>query len=81
MPASSENDRKVVLRGIARAESMVQIALALPLSALIGWIIGDYLANKLHHPWIAIAGVLLGVTAGFVQVIRLANHANRSDNS
>jgi ATP synthase protein I len=81
MPASSGNDRKVVLRGLARAESMVQIALALPLSALIGWAIGDYLANKFHHPWIAVVGVLLGVTAGFVQVIRLANHANRSDNS
>ncbi len=78
-PIQPENDRKVVLRGLVRAESIVQIALALPLSAVIGWALGDFLDHKLHQSWIAIVGLLLGVAAGFVQVIRIANHANRSD--
>ncbi len=78
-PDNSGNDRKVVLRGLVRAESMVQIALALPLSTLIGWGLGDFLDHKLHQSWIAIVGLLLGVAAGFTQVIRLANQANRSD--
>ncbi len=80
-PNDSGNDRKVVLRGLVRAESMVQIALALPLSTLIGWGLGDFLDHKLHQSWIAIVGLLLGIAAGFTQVIRLANHANRSDDN
>lgn len=78
-PANSGNDRKVILRGLVRAESMVQIALALPLATFIGWGLGDFLDHKLHTSWIAIVGLLLGVAAGFTQVVRLANHANRSD--
>ena len=78
-PTNPKNDRRVVLRGFVRAESMVQIALALPISTVIGWALGDYLDHKLHQSWIAIAGLLVGVAAGFVQVIRLANQANRSD--
>jgi F0F1-type ATP synthase assembly protein I len=76
-----ESDRKVVLRGFVRAESMVQIALALPLSTFIGWGLGDFLDHKLHQSWIAVVGLFLGVVAGFVQIVRLANHANRSDDN
>ncbi len=78
-PANSGNDRKVVLRGLVRAESMIQIALALPLSTFIGWGLGDLLDHKLHTSWIAVVGLLLGIAAGFTQVVRLANQANRSD--
>jgi ATP synthase protein I len=80
-PTNSGDDRKVVLRGLVRAETMVQIALALPLSTLIGWGLGVFLNHKLHQSWIAIVGLLLGIAAGFVQVVRLANHANRSDDN
>jgi F0F1-type ATP synthase assembly protein I len=80
-PVNSGDNRRVVLRGLVRAESMVQIALALPLSTFIGWGLGDFLDHKLHQSWIAIVGLLLGVAAGFTQVVRLANHANRSDDN
>ena len=76
-----KSDRKVILGGLVRAESIVQIALALPLSAIIGWALGDFLDHKLHQSWIAIVGLLLGVAAGFVQVVRIANHANRSSDN
>jgi ATP synthase protein I len=81
LPINSGDDRKVVLRGLVRAESMVQIALALPLSALIGWGIGDLLDHKLHQSWIAVVGLLLGVAAGFTQVIRLAIDVNHRDDN
>ena len=80
-PFNSGDNRRVVLRGLVRAESMVQIALALPLSTFIGWGLGDFLDHKLHQSWMAIVGLLLGVAAGFTQVVRLANHANRSDDN
>ena len=73
------NDRKEVLRGFVRAESMVQIALAVPLSTIIGWGLGDWLDHKMHQSWISILGLVLGAVAGFVQIVRVANHANRSD--
>lgn len=78
-PTGSNNDRKTLLRGLMRAESMVQLALALPLSTLIGWGLGDLLDHKLHQSWIGIVGLFLGAAAGFVQIIRIANQANRSD--
>jgi ATP synthase protein I len=76
-PTKDEDNRKVVLHGLMRADSMVQIALAIPLSTVIGWALGAWLDNKLHQSWIAIAGVALGAIAGFVQIIRVANQANR----
>ncbi len=78
-PPNPKNDRRMVLRGFVRAESMVQIALALPISTVIGWALGDYLDHKLHQSWISILGLLVGIVAGFLQVVRLANQANRSD--
>lgn len=72
-----DNGRRTILQGYVRAESLVQIALALPLSVVIGWAIGDFLDHKLHQSWIAIVGLFIGIAAGFVQVIRLATRANR----
>ena len=78
-PPDTGNDRKIVLRGLMRAEWLVQIALALPLSTVVGWAIGDFLDHKLHQSWISIVGLFVGVIAGFVQVVRVANEANRKD--
>lgn len=80
-PPNPQHDRKTALRELLQAETMVQIALILPLSCIIGWALGDFLDRKLHHSWIAILGLAFGVAAGFIQVIRMANHANRSDDS
>lgn len=74
-----DDDRGMILRGVMKAEALVQIALVLPLSVVIGWAVGDFLDHKLHQSWISIVGLFVGVVAGFVQVIRVANHANRSD--
>lgn len=73
------NDRKSVLRGVVRVESMLQIALALPISVILGWAVGDFLDHKLHQSWIAIVGLAVGAAAGFVQVIRLASDENRKE--
>jgi F0F1-type ATP synthase assembly protein I len=47
-----------------------QLALALPAATVVGLIIGWCLAKWLHHDWLEIAGLLLGIAAGFVELVR-----------
>ena len=76
-----DNQRKSPYENSCRPKSIMQIALVLPISCIVGWAIGDFLDHKLHQSWIGIAGLAVGVAAGFIQVIRMANHANRSDDN
>ncbi|HUZ05635.1 MAG TPA: AtpZ/AtpI family protein [Acidobacteriaceae bacterium] len=78
--SSSSSERRTVLGGLVRAESLLQIALILPLSAIIGWVLGDAIGRHFHTAWPAIVGLLFGVIAGFIQMIRIANKANRTNN-
>jgi ATP synthase protein I len=59
------------LASLVEAEKMVQIAILLPSSAFIGWLIGAWLDSRLHQSWITLAGILFGGFAGLVYVIRL----------
>jgi F0F1-type ATP synthase assembly protein I len=49
-----------------------QLAFALPAGTLVGWLIGAALDRYLHTTWLYLAGVLLGIVAGFVELIRTA---------
>jgi F0F1-type ATP synthase assembly protein I len=46
------------------------LAFMLPVATFIGYAIGYALDKALHTHWIYIAGLLLGIAAGFVQLIR-----------
>ncbi len=60
------------LAALVQAEKMIQIALLLPSSAFVGWLIGAWMDSKLHTTWIAAAGVLFGGISGLIYVIRMA---------
>ena len=47
------------LRDYVKAESMLQLALAIPAGCFIGWALGAWLDRHFHTGWIAIAGILL----------------------
>lgn len=55
-----------------KAESMLQLAIAIPAGCLIGWLLGSWLDRHFHTGWIAIAGIVLGAAAGFIQMITTA---------
>jgi F0F1-type ATP synthase assembly protein I len=74
---ASKNQDGGVLKGLAKAESMLQLAIVLPAATLIGWAIGTWLDHKLHQEWIAIVGLIFGAVAGFVQIYRAASTAMR----
>jgi ATP synthase protein I len=58
---------------LVTAESMIQLAIALPAGCVIGWLIGSWMDRHFHQSWISIVGILLGAVAGFVQIFRTAS--------
>jgi ATP synthase protein I len=60
------------LGNLVQAESMLQMAIALPAGCLIGWFLGDRLDHHFHTSWMAITGILLGIAAGFIQLFTTA---------
>jgi F0F1-type ATP synthase assembly protein I len=47
-----------------------QLAFVLPAALVVGWLAGAALDRWLHTSWIYLAGILLGIVAGFVELIR-----------
>lgn len=70
-PASPPK-RSAITDSVARYERVMQIAFVMPASIAVGWLIGYGLDKWLHQHWIYLAGIILGLVAGFIEVIRSA---------
>lgn len=60
-----------------QAARYTQLAMIFPAAVVVGWLIGAALDRWLHTTWLYIAGILLGVAAGFVELIRVALRDSR----
>ena len=49
-----------------------QLAFVFPAAAVAGWLVGVALDRWLHTTWLYIAGLIVGIIAGFVELIRAA---------
>jgi len=49
-----------------------QLAFVFPVATVAGWLIGVALDRWLHTTWLYLAGLILGIIAGFVELIRAA---------
>lgn len=81
-PIRDEKQRRKFSSGmesLVQAEKMMQIALLLPSSAFIGWLIGAWLDRRFHQSWIGLAGIVFGGIAGMVHVIRMVLAAGPKD--
>jgi F0F1-type ATP synthase assembly protein I len=67
-PLSSNNKKNAALGNLVQAESMLQIALAVPAGTFAGLLIGYLLDRHFHTKWIVVLGMLLGATGGFIQI-------------
>ena len=47
-----------------------QLAVVFPAATVVGWLIGLALDRWLHTTWLYILGLILGIVAGFVELIR-----------
>lgn len=66
------------LNALVEAEKLMQIALLLPSAAFIGWLLGAWIGEKLHQPWLETAGIVFGGVSGLVYVVRMALAAGRA---
>jgi len=67
-PEDEHNQKRNMWLQIARYS---QIGFMLPAATLIGWFLGALLDKWLHTRWIYIAGLVLGMITGFVELIRM----------
>ena len=78
---STDGGGKGPLGELVKAESMIQLAIALPAGCVIGWLVGSWLDRHFHQSWISIVGILLGALAGFIQIFRTASRYLKNDRS
>jgi len=73
MPEDKKKKNGGALGDLVKAESMIQLAIALPAGCVIGWLIGAWLDRHFHQNWIAIVGIVLGAIGGFMQIFWTAS--------
>ncbi len=70
--ADTDKKKNPALSDLVTAESMIQLAIALPAGCIIGWLLGAWLDHHFHQNWIGVVGILLGAVAGFLQMFTTA---------
>ncbi len=50
-----------------------QLAFIFPAALVVGWLIGAALDKWLHTTWLYLTGIVLGIAAGFIELIRLVS--------
>ncbi|MDE1175346.1 MAG: AtpZ/AtpI family protein [Edaphobacter sp.] len=68
-----DQNKKGAFGELVKAESMIQLAIALPAGCVIGWLLGEWLDKHFHQNWIGIAGIILGAIGGFLQIFMTAS--------
>lgn len=68
MPDASEPKKKFYVQ----LAEYSQLAFVLPACTVVGWLIGVGLDHWLHKTWIYLVGLLFGIAAGFVELVRVA---------
>jgi F0F1-type ATP synthase assembly protein I len=68
--SSSDNDPQPKKSTWVQLASYSELAFILPAATVAGWLVGLALDHWLHTTWLYLAGLIVGIIAGFVQLIR-----------
>lgn len=71
--AANEEREKTKRNYLVMFAKYSQVAFALPAATVVGWLAGAALDRWLHTQWIYLVGLVLGATAGIIELIRLVN--------
>ena len=66
-PDSDPSEKKNMLVQLANYS---QLAFIFPTATVAGWLAGLALDHWLHTTWLYLAGLIVGIVAGFVELIR-----------
>jgi F0F1-type ATP synthase assembly protein I len=66
-PDSGPREKKSMLVQLANYS---QLAFIFPAATVAGWLVGLTLDHWLHTTWLYLAGLIVGIIAGFVELIR-----------
>ncbi len=77
--SDSDSKRSSGIDAIVKAETGIQIALILPSSVVVCWLIGAWADKHFHQSWISIVGVVFGAISGLVYIIQYVVRADRQD--
>ncbi len=55
----------------------IELGVVLPACTFVGWLAGAGLDRWLHTTWLYLLGLILGIAAGFVQLIRTVMKAEK----
>ena len=55
-----------------------QLGFLFPAATLVGWLIGAAFDRWLHTSWLNIVGLILGIVAGFLELIRTVMKTNQT---
>ena len=50
-----------------------ELAVIFPAATVVGWLVGVALDRWMHTHWLYLLGLILGIVAGFVQLIRMVS--------
>jgi len=68
-PMNDDSNEKSTWVQLARYS---QLAFIFPAATVAGWLLGAGLDRWLHTTWLYLVGLILGIVAGFVELIRTA---------
>jgi F0F1-type ATP synthase assembly protein I len=71
-----EDDKSEKKNSWVQLAKYSQLAFVFPAATVAGWLIGAAMDRWLHTTWLYLAGLILGIVAGFVELIRAALSAN-----
>ena len=59
-------------RGLTQAMKYAHLGMVLPAAVFVGWLLGAWADRAFGTSWVMIAGIILGIVAGFVEITRAA---------
>jgi F0F1-type ATP synthase assembly protein I len=68
----SEEDKSGNRNSWIQIAKYSQLAFVFPAATVAGWLVGAAMDRWLHTTWLYLAGLILGIVAGFVELIRAA---------
>lgn len=75
-PTPAPGDAKKQKNLLVQAARYTEMGFVIPAAAFAGLLLGKLLDRWLGTNWIYIAGVIVGIIAGFIQMIRMAMAAS-----